>query len=275
MQFVLNIVNFVKNFILKTVLPFVLMVALVIFGWTWFKKQREDRIFTLKFYNIDGLSKGAPVYLRGLQVGKVVQTFPLINSNEVGVKIMVTDENFAMPKNAHAHIITSIETGGGKVIELQGVTQEMKNEHIGWKGVSPISVSYVSHLMMDLLQMTKDFAQESMKLIAETDHHEYKAKLESSVKNAITSLEYGTIENDIKNEIKQLNRRIKDAEKDPAKTYKAKQAVRDQMKALEKTLSSLANVSEVYKEQNQGGIFHVKEKPKTYNTMDSMKSTRR
>lgn len=243
------IIETIKALIFKLVLPIAIVLALVLFGWSMYRERREARTLILSFHNIEGLTKGAPVYVHGVRVGKVIQTFPMVNSNAVGIKILITDRKMPVPSYAEARIITSIETGGGKVVELQNMTRTIESQRLNMTGVAPITAAYMSRLMLDMFQMTKDFAIAGIQAISTPQADSYKSDLSNQVKNAITSVEYGTVKNDVSNEVRTLNRQIRNTELDPTKNDDLAKAIKHQAKALENTVKSMANVSDVYKQQ--------------------------
>ncbi len=243
------IVDIIKGILFKIVLPITVLLALLLFSWTVYKERREARTLILSFNNIDGLTKGAPVYVHGVRIGKVIQTFPMVNSNAVGIKILITNRKMPVPNYAEARIITSIETGGGKIIELQNMTRTIESERLNMHSVAPITAAYVSRLMLDIFQLTKDFAVEGLRAMNTEQASSYKSDLENQVKNAITSVEYGTVKKDVEHEVKHLNRSIRNTELDPTKNDDLQKAVKHQAKALENTIKSLSNVSDIYKQQ--------------------------
>jgi ABC-type transporter Mla subunit MlaD len=226
-----------------------IVVALALAAWTVFRDRREARTLVLSFHNIDGLTKGAPVFVHGVKVGKVIQLTPLLNTNAISVKVLITDKNMPVPDYAEARIITSIETGGGKVIELQNLTRSIESKRLSMESVAPITAAYMGRLMLDMFQMTKDFAIESMHAMNTPQADNFKTDLENQVKNAITSVEYGTVKKDVENEVLTLNRQIRNTELDPTKNDDMSKAIKNQAKALDNTIKSLSNVSDVYKQQ--------------------------
>ncbi len=243
------LIDTIKGFLFKVIMPIAILLALVLFGWSSYRERREARTLILSFHNIDGLTKGAPVYVHGVKVGKVIQTFPMVNSNAVGIKILITDRKMPVPSYAEARIITSIETGGGKVVELQNMTRTIESERLSMSSVAPITAAYMSRLMLDIFQMTKDFAVAGISAVSSPQADSYKSDLSNQVKNAITSVEYGTVKKDVANEVKTLNRNIRNTELDPTKNDDLAKAVKNQAKALENTVKSMSNVSDVYKQQ--------------------------
>ncbi len=240
------IIQLIKGLILKLFLPIALFIGLLLFAWTSYRENREARTLTLSFMNIDGLSKGAPVYVHGVKVGKVIQMFPVLNSNAVAVKILITDKQMPVPSYAEARIITSIETGGGKVIELQNLTRTLENHRLSVNGMSPLNAAYLSRLMLDILQLTKDFAEQGLKALGSRQADSFKSDLENQVKNTITSIEYGTVKKDVQNEVRSLNKRIRNTELDPANEERFNKNVKNQFKALQNTLNTLSDVSKSY-----------------------------
>ncbi len=246
---IVALIEAIKAFLFRIVLPATIFVALVLFGWTVFRERREARTLALSFHNVDGLTKGAPVYVHGVRVGKVIHMTPTLNSNSVSVKVLITDRKLPIPSYAEARIITSIETGGGKVIELQNMTQTIESQRLSMQSVSPLTAAYLGRLMLDTFQLTKDFAVETMQAMSSPQADNFKSDLSNQVKNAITSVEYGTVKKDVENEVRTLNHQIRNTELDPTKNDDMAKAIKNQAKALENTIKSLSNVSDVYKKQ--------------------------
>jgi len=243
------IIETIKGFLFKVVMPITILLSVVLFSWSLYRERREARTLILSFNNIDGLTKGAPVYVHGVKVGKVIQVFPMVNSNAVGVKLLITDRKMPIPSYAEARIITSIETGGGKIVELQNMTRVIESQRLDTRGEAPITAAYMSRLMLDMFQLTKDFAQDGLRAMNTEQASTYKSDLENQVKNAITSVEYGTVKKDVEHEVKTINRTIRNTELDPTKNDDVAKAVKNQAKALENTIKSMSNVSDIYKQQ--------------------------
>ena len=97
--------------------------------------------------------------------------------------------------------------------------------------------------------MTKDFANESIAYLNRQETLEYKQKLEESVGNTVRSIEYGLIEDDIKNNMRDINNKIKDVEQSKEENpNQVTEALADQLEAIKNTLSSFNTVSDVYKD---------------------------
>ena len=103
-------------------------------------------------------------------------------------------------------------------------------------------------LMRDTFQMTKDFSVAILASIDSKKTQKITRGLENSVNNTITSIEYGTVEKDVKRGIEKLNDDIKDFEKKPNKEAVVERSLKNQAKALRNTLNSYANLSETYKD---------------------------
>ncbi len=238
-----------------------IIIGLIFFAWNTFKKQREGRTFIVSFNTIEGLSKGASVYAKGIKVGKVVDIFPLGNTNTVGVKGLITNKDFPTPKGAiKAKIVTNIESGGGQILEIEAAMETLTAEYLNpelervakgkvHQGQSPFTIQHTYRLMRDFFQLTKDFAEETLRSLSSPKSQEYREKLSNNVSNTITSLEYGTFKQDIKNNIEDLNKDIKDFERSSNKEAKMQRALEDKAKALKNTISSFGTLQGVYKEK--------------------------
>lgn len=228
-----------------------LLIALAFGAWSWFKAKREGKTFVVSFYNVDGLSKGAPVVVRGVRVGKVIQTYPLLNTNKVAVKAIITHKDFPRPgPETEAVIISDIEGGGGKIMELKNISHSsMGTVRIGAQspsGQSPVLLKETTRLVFDFMQLSKDFAIDFWEMITSQKSKDYQAEIKSQIENSITSLEYGTIEADIQNEIASLNRKIKDLEMNDNKDFETKKALLNQIDALKNTIKRYETISDIY-----------------------------
>lgn len=234
-----------------------LIFAGIFWAWNTYKDKREARTFTISFHNVDGLAKGAPIYSKGVQVGKVIGIFPLGNSNNVGVKGLIVDKNFPAPgPGVSAKIITDIERGGAKILEITNtIPRENATNSIGQsftkaagKGKNPYIIKHTVRLMRDFLQLSKDWANDTYKAFSSKESREYQEDVANSIENTITSMEHGTLKSDIQNKISNLNREIKSFEKDPKKEQKTQKLVEHKVKSLKNTLQSYKTLSDVYKE---------------------------
>lgn len=238
------------KFFIQKVISFLLIIALVYFSWSLFSHREDKRKFTISVDNISGLSRGAPVYLGGAKIGKVLKIFPIANTDEVAIEGLITQKGLILDrKDIQARIITDVEGGGGQVLEItQFHLLNNSNKHGNNSQVSYIT-KYASRLLLDTLQLTKDFANESIAYLNRQETLDYKAKLEESVQNTVTSIEYGLVQDDIKKGIKDINNKIRDVEKDKEENPNSfKDALADQIEALKNTLSSFNTVSDVYKD---------------------------
>jgi hypothetical protein len=244
-----SFLNFFFSLIKKLLFIGILFV-LAIWGWNWFKDKREGKSFVVSFNNVDGLSKGAPVMVQGIKVGKVIQIYPLLNSDKIAVKALITHKDFSRPgPEAEALIITNIQGGGGKILELRNLFHSSIGEaSMGStnKGQTPVLIKDTSRLLLDFMQLSKDFAIDFWKMITSQESRDYQAELTSQIENSIASLEYGTVEADLRNEINSLNQKIKEIESDENQDFKTKKALLDQIDVLKNTIKSYGTISDVY-----------------------------
>jgi len=250
--------SIIKN-ILSKLLFWGIFITIILISWNVFKTKREARTFTISFNNVDGLSKGAPIFCKGVEVGKVINIFPLGNSNDVGVKGLITKKDFNLKgTDINAKIITDIERGGAKVLEIRTINVSTIGDNSLAnnldtklsKGNNPYIIKNTLRLMRDFLQLSKDWANDSIKLFNSNDGKEFRADLVNNVENTITSIEHGTLKKDVENKISNLNREIKNSEKDPNKEEKNKKDLELKVKALKRTLESYKTLSDVYKTEN-------------------------
>jgi ABC-type transporter Mla subunit MlaD len=245
----------IKNIVSK-LLFWGFILVIILYFWNTFKAKREARTFTISFNNVDGLSKGAPIYSKGVEVGKVINIFPLGNSNDVGVKGLITKKDFTLKgSDISAKIITDIERGGAKVVEITAVRKSTIGDTsmagdidaTMKKGNNPYIIKNTLRLMRDFLQLSKDWANDSVKLFNSRDSKEFREDVANNVENTITSLEHGTLKKDVENKISNLNREIKSYERDPNKEKKAKKDLETKVQSLKNTLGSFKTLSDVYK----------------------------
>jgi len=252
------IVDILKD-LAKKLLFWGLVATVVVVVWNFFKDQREERTFIASFSNVEGLSKGAPIYAKGVKIGKVIKIFPLGNTNNVGVKGLITDKNYPSPKSeVSARIISNIEKGGGNIVEITNINSGInvanmqRNKEANFfeaKGQNPFMLKHTLRVMRDFLQLGKDFSMNFYEALNSRKSLEYQEKLENSVKNTVTSLEYGTVKHDVKNSIKDLNDQIHDFEEDPNRQQKVERDVKNKMAALRNTIGTFGSLAEVYNEK--------------------------
>jgi ABC-type transporter Mla subunit MlaD len=246
----MNLIFKLVRWILIRIFSFLVIAALLFYAWNHYKQRREAKTFVVSFVNVDGLTKGAPIYVRGVQVGKVVQIFPIANSDRIAVKGLITIKDFPTPGNAtHATIVNNIQAGGGKIIELRNVEQVGPLYKVVHRGQGPLMIEQASRIALDTFQLTKDFASDLYKSMNTKQSQYYREQLENSVRNTITSIEYGTVEHDLNSGIEELNQRIKQAEEHHNEEEK-KKAMMDQLNALKNTVSTFSTVTDVYKKND-------------------------
>ena len=99
---------------LKKILMFAIVFGIVVTVWNFYKAKRESRTFISQFSNVQGLSKGAPIFSNGVEVGKIIKIFPIGNSNNVAVKGLITKDEFPSPRGSvNTRIITNFQDGVG------------------------------------------------------------------------------------------------------------------------------------------------------------------
>lgn len=236
----------ILKFFLQKALTFLVFIGLAWFAWNMFSHRDDSRKFIVSFPNVSGLSRGAPIYMRGVEVGKVIKIFPLANENRVAVEGIVTKKDLCINnQNVHARIINDVERGGGQVLEITGCG--MQNNASSADSATYMT-KYATRLLLDTLQMTKDFANDTVNYLSTNEATETKENIVESAHGAVRSVEYGFVKDDLKTGIKNINKEIKsleaEREDDPDK---AKDEMANQLKALSNTLSSMKPVSDVYK----------------------------
>ncbi|MCE2928365.1 MAG: MlaD family protein [Candidatus Caenarcaniphilales bacterium] len=241
------IIEFLKG-VLKKLVTLAVVASLAFWGWNTYKNKRESRTFIVSFNDVEGLTKGSPIYANGIKVGKVIQILPLGNTNSVGVKGLITSKDFPNPgSSVRARIINNIESGGGKILDVVAMNVDTK-QALG-KGENPYILKHTLRITRDFFQMSKDFSNDVYHLVSSKESESNKEKIENAVQNTVTSIEYGTVQNDIKNQMHHLNKEIKELEKNPNKKRKAEKEMENQAKALKNTLSSFGSLADVYREE--------------------------
>lgn len=216
------------------------------FAWNAFSHRDDNRKFIVSFPNVSGLSRGAPVYMRGVEVGKVIKVFPLGNENRVAVEGIITKKDCVVNnQNIHARIINDVERGGGQVLEIN--SSGLNNEEARTDSAAYLT-KYAGRLLLDTLQLSKDFANDTINYLSRDDVSQTRENVLESAHGAVRSVEYGFVKDDLKSGVKSINKEIKDLEArkedDPEK---AKEEMANQLKALNNTLSSMKPVSDAYK----------------------------
>lgn len=252
----------IKN-LLTTVVIWGLVAVVAFYGWNFFKKKRESRTFTVSFSHIEGLSKGASIYAKGIKVGKVIDIFPLGNSTDLAVKGLITNKDYSVPNHAvGAKIVSDIEGGGGKILEIQTRLSSLEPEHILMgntrafnknseitiaKGQNPFTAKHAMRLMRDFFQMSKDSSIKALKAFNSEESQRYREEVSNNINNTITSLEYGTIKSDVKNKIHDLNQEIKDHERGTNKEAEMQRIIEDKTQALKNTINTFGTLQDIYK----------------------------
>jgi hypothetical protein len=243
----------IKNLISK-LLFFGIVAYGTIFFWNMYKEKREARTFVTSFQDIEGLRKGAPVFSNGVQVGKVIRIFPLGNTGHIGVKSAITNKNYPAPRSAvNARIVTNYESGGGKILEVSNLF--VGHDEAAIKRLSkdnnksqvPYLMRNATRLMRDFFQLSKDWAIDTSRALNSSRVQEYQENVALALENTVTSFEYGTVKQDIKNSINRLNHDLKEIEQQPNKAAKAQRAMENQAKALQNTVKTYGSLADVYK----------------------------
>ena len=92
-------------------------ILLLIFGYSYLKGTNlleKNRTFFVKYQNVEGLSKGAPVTINGLKVGKV-QKIDFENSRGNLIVEFTVERDFDFSKNSMVRIYSSGLIGGKSV----------------------------------------------------------------------------------------------------------------------------------------------------------------
>jgi hypothetical protein len=243
----------IKNLISKLIF-FGVVAYISLFFWNMYKEKREAKTFVTSFNDIEGLRKGAPVFSNGVHVGKVIRIFPLGNTGHIGVKSAITNKNYPAPRSAvNARIVTNYESGGGKVLEVSNlfvghddavIKRLAKDNH---KAQTPYLMKNTTRLMRDFFQLTKDWAMDTSRALNSSNVNEYQENVALALENTVTSFEYGTVKQDIKNSISRLNQDLKEIEQQPNKAVKAQRIIENQAKALQNTVKTYGSLADVYK----------------------------
>ena len=101
----------------KTGILAVLAILLLIFGYNYLKGSNlfnESRVFYVKYDNVEGLSKAAPVTINGFQVGKV-QEIGFADKSGGLVVAFTVDKEFEFSRNSLVQIYSSGLIGGNNL----------------------------------------------------------------------------------------------------------------------------------------------------------------
>lgn len=246
-----NIKATIKGFFKKLLIPAVFIFAIGLFV-NGQRKKKAQRTFTITFNNIAGLSKGAPVYAMGVKVGKVIKTFPITNSNEVGVNIFITKDNFPVPgPDAKVEVVHDIERGGARVLELTNV-----GDYDAYRNLDPMLQDQISRVFLEAFQLSKDFAVNAIDFLRSPQVNTYRKEMQANLQNILESAERGTLKEDAKeNAQKQLDKLNQIAKKveagEEVLSEKDKQALMYQIESTRKTLETLVSVSDIYKDDEK------------------------
>lgn len=251
MSFLLGIIKA----LVKQILFFGLVAVIALTAWNIYKNKREARTFTASFGDIEGLRKGAQVYSNGVQVGKVIRIFPLGNTGQIGVKAVITNKDYPVPKSGvNARVLTNYEKGGGKILEVDNLFTGLEADEINTlaslKSNKTQSLSLMKNsmrLVRNFAQLTKDWANDIFRAINSPQSKTYQENLSLAIENTVTSVEYGTIKQDIKNSISSLNADIKNFEQKPDKAAKTQRMLESKAKALKNTVKTFGSLADVYK----------------------------
>lgn len=113
----------IRKFVWIEFLIWFLILCFVIVGVRIYRHNNEKKLVTYQIFmpDVDGIVIGSPVKFMGVQVGHVDKI--KIVSNEVYLKIIITDKNLILPKGS----IATVEfngMGGSKSLEIYPPTQE-------------------------------------------------------------------------------------------------------------------------------------------------------
>lgn len=106
------------EFVIWLLIAFVVIAGIRIHNY---KKQKQLVTYQIFLPDVDGLIVGSPVKYMGVQVGYVSKI--KIISNEVYLKMVITDKNLQLPKG----VIATVEfngMGGSKSLEIYPPTKE-------------------------------------------------------------------------------------------------------------------------------------------------------
>ena len=245
--------NILKNLVGQLIF-FGLVGALALFAWNVYKDRREARTFVTSFSDIEGLRKGAQVFYNGVLVGKVIRIFPLGNTGQIGVKAVITDKDYPAPRSGvNARILTNYESGGGKILEVDNLFSGIEEDVIHAfsnspkKGEGSLLMKNSTRLMRNFFQLSKDWANDVWRMVNSREAKEYQENLAITLENTVTSFEYGTVKQDVKNSIEDLNKEIKKYEKQPDKAAKTQRVLESKANALKNTVKTFGSLADVYK----------------------------
>ena len=250
MKFILNLI---KNLVGQLIF-FGIAAYIALFFWNGYKAKREAKTFITSFSDIEGLRKGAQVFHSGLLVGKVIRIFPLGNTGQVGVKAVITDKDYPAPRAAvNARIVTNYESGGGKILEVDNLFSGLEEDKIHQiakrlnQGEGSQMMKNSTRLIRNFFQLSKDWANDMFRVIQSPESKQYQENVAVTLENTVTSFEYGTVKQDIKNSINDLNKEIRAYEKQPNKAAKTQRVLESKAQALKNTVKTFGSLADVYK----------------------------
>lgn len=112
-----------KRALLTEILIWTLALTVVFCGiiFTYSKIFVEPNIYTIKFKDIDGITKGSPVRFMGINVG-YVRTLSSVDKS-IKVQILITKKDIKIPNGTTARV-EFYGLGGSKSIELMPPTED-------------------------------------------------------------------------------------------------------------------------------------------------------
>lgn len=121
------------------------------------KNIREKYTYNVFFNDVDGLIKGSPVKIQGVQIG-YISNIKLIN-DEVFITFVITDKEFKMPPKMVASVAFT-GMGGSKSLELFVPDKNSKNKNY-ISTIEPMRLKdyfyYSSQTAQNIVSMTTDF----------------------------------------------------------------------------------------------------------------------
>jgi hypothetical protein len=236
------------KFIFTKLFTIAILFIIFYFIWSFFSRLEDHNKFISVYQDVQGLSRGSPVRLGGVQVGKVLKIAPIANSNTVAVESIIFKSDLDIDTtNIATRIVQNVERGGGKVLEI---THYKTGNNLNSTGDAPYFMKYASRIALDGLQLTKDFAVNTVAAISQKDDMEYKEELRNNLDSSIVTIENGLVADEMNTNVENINHKIEMVEryKEQHPEY-TRDKLADQLQALKNTLSSFSPVSKVYEQE--------------------------
>lgn len=237
--------------IISLLLRFIFVFVVVFVAWNIYQESKKAETFVTTFSEVSEITSGTPVYALGVKVGKVKKIFPIVNEeNKLGVEIRITKKDFPVPGDGTTiSIVPSSGKSGDPTIELSNIQQGSGGFYSSSR---PFSQRDISKIMYDFWQLSKDFSNYGLKQLKKPEVQHYRSQLQTSVKKITESIKDGTLKDQAEDQIAKLNQmEIKLNSEIEGLDETDKEALQIEMQALQNTIRSMLNVSDLYDQKDK------------------------